>query len=83
MKTNFPTQNNSFYRLLCSLTGHKYRLSKQVTHHIREYKCSHCGQEVTTHTNGRLQKMTPLLKDINSTLAYVHAKKTSRKTSLI
>ncbi len=53
-------------------------LSKNVTHHIKEYSCSHCGEQATTNSRGRLEAMTPKLKEINNALASVHAKKIAK-----
>lgn len=53
-------------------------MSKKVTHHIKEYTCSHCGEQATTNSRGRLEAMTPKLKEINDALAMVHAKKLAK-----
>ncbi|MFC5047814.1 hypothetical protein ACFSTE_00225 [Aquimarina hainanensis] len=75
-----PTPNSSFTvsKIYCSLFGHSYKLSKKVTHHIKEYTCAHCGEQVTTNSKGKLEIMTPKLKEINEAIAYVHAKKLKR-----
>ncbi len=78
MKKNTPTPAFSFSKIYCSLFGHDYLLSKNVTHHIKEYTCSHCGEQATTNSRGRLEVMTPKLKEINKALASVHAKKQAR-----
>jgi len=79
MKKTAPTSSGfSFSKLYCSLFGHDYVLSKNVTHHIKEYCCSHCGEEATTNSRGRLEVMTPKLKEINNALAMVHAKKSAK-----
>jgi len=69
----------SLSKMYCSIFGHDYVLSKHVTHHIKEYCCSHCEEEATTNSRGRLEVMTPKLKEINDALAKVHAKKSARK----
>ncbi|EZH75126.1 hypothetical protein ATO12_10400 [Aquimarina atlantica] len=78
MKKTTPTSAFSFSKIYCSLFGHDYLLSKHVTHHIKEYTCSHCGEQATTNSRGRLEAMTPKLKEINNALASVHAKKQAR-----
>jgi len=44
------TELSNVNRLLCSISGHKYKLVKKVTKHLKHYKCSCCGSEVTTKT---------------------------------
>ena len=78
MKKITPTPSFSFSKIYCSLFGHDYLLSKHVTHHIKEYTCSHCGEQVTINSRGRLEVMTPKLKEINNALASVHAKKQAK-----
>ncbi|WP_333968281.1 MULTISPECIES: hypothetical protein [Aquimarina] len=78
MKKSTPTPTFSFSKIYCSLFGHDYVLSKNVTHHIKEYTCSHCNEQATTNSRGRLEVMTPKLKEINNALASVHAKKLAR-----
>lgn len=78
MKKTTPNSVFSFSRIYCSLFGHNYLLSKNVTHHIKEYTCSHCGEQATTNSRGQLEIMTPKLKEINNALAFVHAKKMAK-----
>ncbi len=78
MKKTTPSSTFSFSKIYCSLFGHNYLLSKNVTHHIKEYTCSHCGEQATTNSRGRLEAMTPKLKEINNALASMHAKKQAR-----
>ncbi len=79
MKKSTPNSGFSFSRIYCSLFGHNYLLTKNVTHHIKEYTCSHCGEQATTNSRGRLEVMTPKLKEINDAIASVHAKKLAKK----
>ncbi len=79
MKKSTPSSTFSFSKIYCSLFGHDYVLSKHVTHHIKEYTCSHCGEQATTNSRGRLEVLTPKLKEINNALEQVHAKKAARK----
>lgn len=81
MKKSTQNEGFSFSKLYCSLFGHNYLMSKKVTNHIKEYTCSHCGEQATTNGRGRLEKMTPKLKEINQALATVHAKKAAKGNS--
>jgi len=78
MKKSIPTSHSLISKIYCNLFGHSYYMSKQVTHHIKEYTCSHCGQQATINSMGKLEEMTPKLKEINEMLAKVQAKKNAR-----
>ncbi|MDH7446267.1 hypothetical protein [Aquimarina sp. 2201CG14-23] len=83
MKKNTPHSSFSISKIYCALFGHNYVTSKQVTQHIKEYTCSHCREQATTNSRGRLEVMTPKLKEINDALASVHAKKIARNKNNI
>ncbi|WP_298315010.1 hypothetical protein [uncultured Aquimarina sp.] len=83
MKKSIPNSSFSISKIYCALFGHDYVTSKQVTHHIKEYTCSHCREQATTNSRGRLEVMTPKLKEINDALASVHAKKIARNKGKI
>ncbi|WP_459210184.1 hypothetical protein [Aquimarina rhabdastrellae] len=79
MKKHSPSSSFSISKIYCSVFGHNYKLSKKVTHHINEYTCCNCKEQITTNSNGRLEVLTPKLKEINQALEFVHAKKQARK----
>ena len=62
-------------KIFCNIFGHHYSVSKRVTSHIKEYKCVHCGKQVTTDVKGNLSILTPELREINDTLEFIHQKK--------
>ena len=62
-------------KVFCNIFGHHYSVSKKVTSHIKEYKCIHCGREVTTDVGGHLSTLTPELQDINKTLEIIYQKR--------
>ena len=62
-------------KILCNILGHHYTVSKKITRHIKEYKCIHCGKEVTTNVKGNLSNLTPELQEINKTLENFFKKK--------
>ncbi|WP_460220252.1 hypothetical protein [Psychroserpens sp. MEBiC05023] len=64
--------------LYCSIFGHHYEVSKNITYHVKEYKCSHCKSEVTTSGSGGLTLLTPKYKEINSVLERIHNRRLSR-----
>lgn len=60
--------------------GHRFRVSKKVTSHITEYQCKTCKCELTTNETGRLDILTPELKEINETLARFYKKRRAAHT---
>ncbi|MFT5848555.1 MAG: hypothetical protein ACJARX_000949 [Psychroserpens sp.] len=64
--------------IYCSFFGHQYEVSKNVTYHVKEYKCSHCNSQVTTSGTGDLIPLTPKYQEINSVLSRIHDKRVTR-----
>lgn len=75
MKKASTPHGNKLSAFFCSIFGHKYIVSKRVTHHIKEYKCLHCQMQVTTDVSGNLSELTPELQDINKTLEDIFQKR--------
>lgn len=65
--------------IYCSFFGHQYEVSKNVTYHVKEYKCVHCNVQMTTNGKGNLTPLTPKYKEINSVLQRIHSSRMSRK----
>ncbi|MFE3870338.1 hypothetical protein ACFX5F_03795 [Flavobacterium sp. ZS1P70] len=61
--------------ILCLLLGHKFIITRIVTDHFKEYKCTVCHIELTNDENGHKTFLTPELKEINETLIGFHNKK--------
>ena len=59
-------------KMYCNLFGHDYQVTKKVTSHVKEYKCSHCKKELTTNSNGQLTELTPKFREINEILERIH-----------
>ena len=64
--------------LYCSIFGHNYEVSKNITYHVKEYKCTHCNSQVTTNGKGGLTPLTPKYKEINSVLERIHKRRALR-----
>ena len=62
-------------KLYCSVFGHNYKVSKNITKHIKEYKCPRCNKELTVNANGKLTELTPKYKEINSALESIYTKR--------
>ncbi|MDW5289946.1 hypothetical protein [Formosa sp. PL04] len=75
---NSIQKTSTLPRLYCNIFGHKYEVTKQVTYHVKEYKCKHCKRELTTNSNGNLIELTPKFKDINAILERIHSSKIAR-----
>lgn len=72
---NKPTRIPKMY---CIVFGHDYTISKHVTKHVKEYTCSHCRQQLTTSSSGKLVELTPKFKEINLILERIYQSKTRR-----
>lgn len=72
--TNTPT-SKKFY---CDLFGHNYKITKNVTNHVKEYKCKCCQRELTTNSNGLLTELTPKFREINAILSRIYTNKLAR-----
>ncbi len=72
--------NSSFsvFSFICTTVGHKYRVTRKVTNHINEYRCLHCGREVSENASGKLEELTQKLKSVNTTLAMFFRRKEER-----
>ena len=65
--------------IYCSVFGHDYVVSKKVTYHVNEYKCTSCKAQMTTNGKGELTPLTPKFKEINSVLERIHQKRKLKK----
>lgn len=77
-KITSSPEGNKITGVFCQLFGHHYKVSREVTKHIKEYKCVHCQKQVTTDPTGRLTKLTDKMKEINSTLMEMYQKRNRR-----
>lgn len=74
--TNKPT--TLLPKVYCSIFGHDFRVTREVTYHVKEYKCRRCKKELTTNSNGCLIELTPKFKEINGILERIHHSRTER-----
>ncbi|MBU2940862.1 hypothetical protein KO494_15035 [Lacinutrix sp. C3R15] len=70
-------------KIQCSVFGHNFNVSEDITAHVKEYQCKHCKKQMTTSANGNLIPLTPKYKRINSILKSVHYKKEKRKAIIL
>lgn len=78
MKTKKPLFSFLIASIFCPFFGHSFRVSNTITNHIKEYKCAHCGEEVTDTANGFLAKLTPKFRETNAFLARFHKRRTRK-----
>ncbi|WP_317129373.1 hypothetical protein [Flavivirga rizhaonensis] len=62
----------------CKVFGHDFRVSRNVTYHVKEYTCKNCKKELTTNGSGQLIELTPKFKEINDVLERIHVKRHMR-----
>ena len=63
----------------CSIFGHEFEVSKQVTFHVKEYKCKKCNAQMTTNGKGGLTPLTPKYQEINSVLEQIHKRRRAKR----
>lgn len=63
--------------------GHDFRITRNVTLHVKEYTCKNCKKELTTSSSGRLTELTPKFKEINDVLERIHKNRLSRRQATI
>jgi len=81
MKNPSPKQSVSLSGLLCSAFGHDYVITRKVTNHINEYKCSNCNREVTDNLTGHLEVLTFKNKKVNTCVSSFFQKRANRSST--
>ncbi|MBU2997652.1 hypothetical protein KO500_14475 [Cellulophaga baltica] len=75
MKKVLSSCSSTFNFVCCSIFGHHYTVSRNVTSHIKEYKCIHCDKQVSTDADGNISVLTAEMKEINRELENIHSKR--------
>lgn len=78
MKTKKPL-SFSPGALICAILDHRFEVSRNITEHIKEYKCTCCGQEMTDTAQGIKVKLTPKFRETNAFLENFYKRRCSRK----
>ncbi len=76
-----PKKHFTLSTIVCVTMGHDYIITRKVTNHINEYRCSHCGREVAENDKGYLEPLTQKIRNANSSLAVFFQKKCNRVTA--
>ena len=64
---------------ICGILDHRFTVSQNITDHIKEYKCTRCGEERTDTAQGLIAKLTPKFRETNAYIAKIHQRRCSRK----
>ena len=75
MKNTKPAPISFGGKVWCSLFGHRFITTRNVTNHFKEYQCRNCRLELTNDEKGRKIFLTPEHKDINETLVHFYQKR--------
>ncbi|MFG6686873.1 hypothetical protein ACGK9U_09850 [Mariniflexile sp. HNIBRBA6329] len=62
----------------CLVFGHDFKVTRNVTYHVKEYTCKTCNKQLTTNGSGHLTELTPKFKEINDVLERIHQKRVSK-----
>ena len=63
---------------ICGILDHRFEVSQNITEHIKEYKCTRCGVEMTDTAQGFMARLTPKFKETNEFLANFYRRRCSR-----
>ncbi|PQJ20102.1 MULTISPECIES: hypothetical protein [Nonlabens] len=66
--------------LLCSITGHKYRVSKEITEHVKEYTCCKCNKKMTSTIYGQLLPLNDQYSRLNRALSSLQQAKVLKES---
>jgi len=62
-------------KVWCSFFGHQFEMSRSITNHFKEYRCTCCQLEKTNDENGKIVSLTPKNRVINDTLVHFYQKR--------
>ncbi|RZJ26583.1 MAG: hypothetical protein EOO48_12800 [Flavobacterium sp.] len=64
-------------KIVCSLFGHKFITTKNVTDHFKEFECKCCHLQVTNDTSGHKISLTQEHREINEALINLYQRRHS------
>ena len=62
-------------RLLCSMFGHKFEMTRNITDYFKEFECRVCHLQATNDVSGRKISLTEEHREINAALVDLYRKK--------
>ena len=63
----------------CKMFGHQFKVTREVTYHVKEYTCKRCKKQYTTNSNGNLIELTPKFREINDVLERIHQNRAANR----
>ncbi len=63
----------------CKVFGHDFKVTRNVTYHVKEYTCKNCQKELTINGSGDVIELTPKFKEINDVLERIHQKRAFKR----
>jgi len=75
MKAITNSENIFGGKFLCSIFGHKFRTTKHITQHFREYECRVCRLQKTNDASGGLITLTQQHREINEALINLYRRR--------
>ncbi len=82
MRKRPPSEGKPLLSLLCAIFGHQYRVSREITGHVREYGCVYCNRQLTTDAEGEISELTIEKQRINEQLREIYSRRRKRRHSL-
>jgi hypothetical protein len=77
MKSVTYKENSLTGKLLCLLFGHKFKTTKNITNHFKEFECATCHLQVTNDAVGHKISLTKEHREINEALVNLYQKRHS------
>ena len=62
-------------QIQCKVFGHNFKVSRNVTLHIKEYTCANCKKQFTINSKGDIVELTSKIKEINDVLEHYYSRK--------
>jgi len=82
MRKRPPSEGRTLLSLICAIFGHQYRVSREITDHVKEYSCTYCDRQLTTDADGAISELTEEKQRINEKLREVYGSRRHRRKSV-
>jgi hypothetical protein len=64
-------------QLICKLFNHRFKTTRNITEHFKEYECKCCKKQMTNDPMGRQIVLTQEHREINEALSLIFQRKQS------
>lgn len=75
MNPNTTNHNLLLEKAFCKFFGHKFKITRKVTDHFKEFECKVCHRCATNDVKGNLIYLSDEMKDINKTLNQLYQRR--------